>query len=84
MRALCDMARGLRKRSSSISKEKFAFLVEAALSLANSEISQDKAEDLVKAACDLAALKAKRTGLLRSRRWYRQAGSNKQKQQQSE
>ena len=83
MRALCDMARGLRKRSDSIGKDKFAFMVEAALSLANDEISKDKAEDLVKAACDLAALKARRTGLLLSRRWYRQAGSGKQKQQQS-
>jgi hypothetical protein len=82
MRTLCDMARGLRKRSSSISKDKFEFMVEAALSLANNEISQDKAEDLVKAACDLAALKARRTGILRSRRWYRDAGSSKQKQPQ--
>jgi hypothetical protein len=84
MRTLSDMARGMRKRSDSIPKEKFEFMVEAALSMANNEISKDKAEDLVKAACHLAALKAKRTGLLRSRRWYRLAGSNKQKQHQPE
>jgi hypothetical protein len=58
-------------------------MVEAALSLANNEISQEKAEDLVKAACDLATLKAGRNGLLRSRRWYRQAGSSKQTQVQA-
>jgi hypothetical protein len=84
MRSLCDIARGLRKRSDSLPKRKFEFMVEAALSLANNEISQEKAEDLVKAACDLAALKAKRIGILRSRRWYREAGSTEQKQHHPE
>ena len=82
-RTLLDIARGLRKRSDRISKEKFEFLVEAARGLANDEISKDEAEDLVKTACDLASLKASRSGILRSRRWYRDAGSSKQKQSQS-
>jgi predicted outer membrane repeat protein len=81
-RALLDIARGLRKRSDKISKDKFEFMVESALGLANDEISREEAEDLVKAACDLAALKAKRSGMLRSRRWWRESGSSKQKQQQ--
>ena len=59
-------------------------MVEAALGLANNEIAREEAEDLVKAACDLASLKARRSGILRSRRWYRQSGSNKQKQHQPE
>jgi hypothetical protein len=83
-RTLLDIARGLRKRSDRISKQKFEFMVEATMGLANNEISEEDAEDLVKAACDLASLKASRSGVLRSRRWYRAAGSNKQKQTQPE
>jgi hypothetical protein len=82
-RMLSDMAGGLRKRSEKISRQKFEFMVEAALGLTHGEISREEAEDLVKAACDSASLKARRNGLLRSRRWYHQAGSSKQKQQQS-
>ncbi len=83
-RTLLDIARGLRKRSDSIPKEKFEFMVESALGLANNEIAREEAEDLVKAACDLASLKAGRSGILRSRRWYRASGSSKQKQHQPE
>ncbi len=83
-RTLSDIARGLRLRSGSISKEKFEFMVEAALALTNNEVSREEAEDLVKAACDHASLKAKRRGLLRSRRWYRDSGSGKPKQHQPE
>jgi hypothetical protein len=83
-RTLLDIARGLRKRSDRISKQKFEFMVEATMGLANNEISEESAEDLVKAACDLVSLKASRSGVLRSRRWYRAAGSNRQKQPQPE
>jgi hypothetical protein len=82
-RTLLDMAHGLRKRSGSISKATFAFMVESALGLAHDEISREEAEDLVKAACELASLKARRSGLLLSRRWYRESGSSKQKQNQT-
>jgi hypothetical protein len=83
-RTLFDIARGLRKHSDSIPKQKFEFMVESALGLANNEIAREEAENLVKAACDLASLKAKRSGILRSRRWYRESGSSKQKQHQTE
>lgn len=83
-RTLFDIARGLRRCSDSIPKETFEFMVQSALGLANNEISREEAEDLVKAACDLATLKARRSGILRSRRWYRQSGSSKQKQHQPE
>lgn len=83
-RTLADIARGLRNRSDSISKAKFEFMVEAALGLTNNEISQEEAEDLVKAACDQVSLKAKRRGLLRSRRWYRETGAAKPKHVQPE
>jgi len=83
-RTLFDIARGLRKHSDSIPKQKFEFMVESALGLANNEIAREEAENLVKAACDLASLKAKRSGILRSRRWYRESGSSKQKQHQPE
>ena len=83
-RALLDIARGLRKRSESIPKATFEFMVEAALGLAHHEIARDEAEDLVKAACDFASLKAKRSGILRSRRWYRATGSSKPKHYQPE
>lgn len=81
-RTLFDIARGLRRRSDSIPKQKFEFMVESALGLANNEIARGEAEDLVKAACDLASLKARRSGILRSRRWYRESGSKKQNQHQ--
>lgn len=83
-RALFDIARGLRKRSDKISKDQFAFMTQSALGLANDEISNEEAEDLVKAACELASLKAKGRGVLRSRKWWRESGSNKQKPQQAE
>lgn len=83
-RALFDIARGFRKRSDSIPKKTFEFMVEAALGLANNEIARNEAEALVKAACELASLKAERSGLLRSRRWYRQSGSGQQKQHKPE
>jgi hypothetical protein len=59
-------------------------MVESAMGLAHNEIAREEAEDLVKAACELASLKARRSGILRSRRWYRLSGSGKQKQQQSD
>jgi hypothetical protein len=83
-RTLLDIARGLRGRSDSIPKRKFEFMVESAMGLAHNEIAREEAEDLVKAACELASLKARRSGILRSRRWYRLSGSGKQKQQQSD
>jgi hypothetical protein len=81
-RALFDIARGLRKHSDQISKDKFDFMTQSALGLANEEISREEAEDFVKAACDLVSLKAKRRGVLRSRKWWRESGSSKTKQNQ--
>jgi len=83
-RTLLDIARGLRKLSDSIPKEKFEFMVESALGLAHNEIAREEAEDLVKAACDLVSLKARRSRILRSRRWYRECGSGKPKQHPAE
>jgi hypothetical protein len=82
-RTLLDVARGMRSDSDSISKMKFEFMVQSALGLTNNEISKEEAEDLVKAACDLASLKARPRGLLRSRQWYHGSGTSKQKQHQS-
>ncbi|HKJ62238.1 MAG TPA: hypothetical protein VKA94_09640 [Hyphomicrobiales bacterium] len=76
-RTLADIARGLRKNSESISKDEFEFMVGAARGLANNEISKEDAENLVKQACEIASLKARRRGLLRSRQWYRGSGSSK-------
>lgn len=76
-RTLSDIARGLRKNSESISKDEFAFMVDAARGLANNEISKEDAEDLVKEACEIAFLKARPRGLLRSRQWYRSSGTSK-------
>ena len=83
-RTLIDIARGLRNRSDSIPKQTFEFMVEAAMGLAHNEIARGEAEDFVKAACELASLKARRSGILRSRRWYRQSGAGKPKQHQPE
>ncbi len=74
-RMLLDIARGFKTRSDRISKDRFEFMVEAALGLARNEISKAEAEDLVKAACESVSLKARPRGLLRSRRWYAAAGA---------
>lgn len=69
-RSLADLARGIRRRDGRIGKADFDFLVRAALDLAHGGISEETATDMVRAACDAAALRPRRRGPLRSRRWY--------------
>jgi|GEM_PF-2914559 len=71
MRALNDIASGMRKRSPRISSQQFEFLTDAAIGLSKGEIDRDDARGLVKAACEQADLRAARRGLFRTRRWYR-------------